>query len=240
MRHRSFLLCAFLALAAPLSIDGAAAQQSAPRVKAAILSFDGHTLVLDADAASVTGLPAPRPQGADRATPKPPSGKLTAVLMPATLLVAERTSVLEAIRVGDTVAALADQKDGGLRARSLTIYPDALRGANEGRFADGDAVRLGGRVTAIGDGGISLHYRGRAAEAGVCQGRALPPAVSPQSCSGDVRLTFDPAIPVTILVPGTTALLTPGALATVSLLRTADGGMATPGVIVQLPQSFPQ
>jgi hypothetical protein len=240
MRHSVFL-CALLALAGSSWIDAAAAQQSAPRIKAAILSFDGHTLVLDADAASVKGLPSPRPQGANRSTAaKAPSGKLTVVLMPATLLVAERPSVLEAIRVGDTVAALADQKDGALTARSLTIYPDALRGANEGRFADGDAMRLGGRVTAIGEGGISLHYRGRAEENGVCQGRALPPAVSPQSCAGDARLRLDPAIPVTILVPGTSALLTPGALATVSLLRNTDGGMATPGVIVQLPQSSPQ
>jgi hypothetical protein len=159
--------------------------------------------------------------------------------MPATLLVAERPSVLEAIRTGDTVAVLADLKDGALAARSLTIYPDALRGANEGRFPDGDAIRLGGQVTAISDSAISLHYRGRAEDDGVCQGRALPPAVSPQSCAGDARIRLDPAMPVTILVPATTSVLAPGVLATVSLLRTADGGMATPGVIVQLPQSSP-
>ena len=238
MRLYGFL-SAVLVMACQALPDAAAAQQSAPRVKAAILSFDGHTLVLDADAASVAGS-TPSRAGGSRSAAKTPSGKLTVTLMPATLLVAERPSVLEAIRVGDTVAALADQTDGGLTARSLTIYPDALRGANEGRFADGGALRLGGRVTAIGDGSISLHYGGRSEEGGVCQGRALPPAVSPQSCAGDARLRMDPAIPVTILVPGSTALLTPGALATVSLLRTADGGMATPGVIVQSPQSSPQ
>lgn len=227
------LACILLLLAWP------AAAQTVPRVKAPILSFDGHILILDMDAAAVEG-PAKAPAaGAHGASAAKPAGsrKLSVTLLPATLLVTRRPSVREALKVGDFVGAVVPAKDTAMTASNIYIYPDALRGANEGRFPDGDDIRLGGTVRALGADGISLHYRGLAAVDGVCQGRAQPPSVSPQYCTGDVTVHLDADTPVSLLIVGTPKLLVPGAVATVSLIKTADGGMVTPGVIVEMPHS---
>lgn len=249
MKHR--LACMLLLLlACP------AAAQTVPRVKAQVLSFDGSVLVLDADAAAVQAPPAaPAPASARGASPgsrngrrgapppatasDAPSGKLRVTLLPATLLVTRRPSVHEALKVGDFVGAVVPAKDAAMVATSIYIYPDALRGANEGRFADGDDIRLGGTVQALNADSITLHYRGLEAVNGVCMGRAAPPSVTPQYCSGEVRVGLNPDTPVSLLIVGSAKLLVPGAVATVSLIKTADGGMVTPGIIVEMPQSAP-
>lgn len=241
--------CVFLVLACP------AAAQTVPRVKAQILSFDGHTLILDADAPAVQAPPpsspsargnaaakagsgaAPGSRGTESAARAESGGKLTVTLLPATLLVRRRPTVHEALKVGDFVGAVVPAKDATMTASSIYIYPDALRGANEGRFADGDDIRLGGTVRALNAGSLTLHYRGVEAVDGVCMGRAAPVSVTPQYCSGDVTVRLDADTLVSLLIVGSQKLLTPGAVATVSLIKTADGSMITPGVIVEMPQS---
>lgn len=253
MRHSIALVLCLLAFA------GTAQAASAPRVKAKILSFDGKVLVLDTDAAAFAPpartAPAPRRTGGasrnggaaattagapqQQGASAPAGGKLSVGLMPATLLVAEKPSVRQALRVGDFVGAVGKLAGGTLDARNIYIYPDALRGANEGRFADGNELRVGGTITALTGDGLTLRYRGLGEDGGVCAGRALPAAVSPKSCAGEISVRLDTETPVSLLVPGDKSLLSPGAVATVSLARTTDGGMVTPGVIVEKTQSSP-
>lgn len=232
MKYR--LACILLLLALP------AAAQTVPRVKAKILSFDGKTLILDTDAAAVPGTspakPAPGARGNMAAKASAPT-KLSVTLLPATLLVTRKPSVRQALKIGDFVGAVVPANDSTMTASSLYIYPDALRGANEGRFADGGDIRLGGTVRSLGADSVTIHYRGVAEENGICQGRAAPPSVTPQYCSGDATVRLDGDAPVSLLIVGTPKLLVPGAVATVSLIKTADGSMATPGVIVEMPQS---
>lgn len=244
-----------------LALCPAARAQGVPRVKAAIVSFDGTSLVLDTSAAGVKAAslagvetPAARPQHAvsakgaaapPAAAPPPPppqgkDGKLTVTLLPATLMVSERNVVRQALKIGDFIGAEVTAGTGGaLAATSVYIYPDTLRGANEGRFADGNVTRIGGTLSAIGADTLTVHYRGLGESGGVCAGRAVSAAVTPRSCSGDATFAFDRDAPVTLMTLGTKSLLTPGALATVSLVRVAGGGMATPGIIVEKPQSAP-
>jgi len=226
-------------------VYGAAAAQGVPRIKAKIISRNGNTLVLDADAGAVSvaplgndqaAKPAPSASSKKGGMPRPAVGaKLTLSLMPATLVVVEHRSVRDAIKVGDFIGATAVVAQGELKTRSIVIYPDILRGSDEGRFADGDVLRVGGQVSALTAQGITIRYRGKGEKDGVCAGRAAPRVLAGQYCTAEIFLALPASIPVSLLVPGDAKLLTPGRVVTASVVRLGADQLATPGVIVQQP-----
>ena len=227
--------------AAPVFVSAAAAQ-AAPRVKAKLVAFDGRQMTLEL-LTPFRPLPA-RPVAGNTSPPKdetlPDKAPLTVAVLPDTRYVVTETSSFAALKTGEYAgAAVTQSRDGRLTAKDVYIYADALRGSGEGRFRDGDEVRINGSVSALQDAGMTLHYRGAlvsSAGAGrtVCEGRALPPAlVSPLACTGDAVIAVPADTPVSTLAIGDKSLLVPGALLSVSLAKNEAGESVTPGVVVE-------
>lgn len=191
-----------------------AAAQSVPRVKGRVTGFDGLTFQL-------------APEGGG-----PP---LSIRLQSRTQFMTLEPRPLAAIATGAFAGATVVLQDGALLAREVHLYPEALRGSGEGRLpqADGSAV-INGAVTAIGNGRITLFYRGGRMAGGVCLDRADPRLPSPV-CTADPAILVPRDAAIRALVPGGRPLLKAGVIATVSVETDAKGIRSTPGLLLEKP-----
>lgn len=205
-------------------VTTASQAQPVTRIKAKLVGFDGKVMTLQ------TG-----------ATDKP----LTVALTPETRFVQSQAADFSALTVGGYAgAAVSEQSGGGLRARDVYVYADALRGTGEGRFPDNDRLMVNGTVSKVEpskdghDGIVTIHYRGAlVSQAGkgktICEGRASPAAyASPLSCAADAAIQVLPGTTISALTVGDVGLLVPGATVTVAMVKLADGSAIAPGVIV--------
>jgi hypothetical protein len=229
---------------------GAAAQclpasaQPVTRIKARLVSIDGAVLTL-------TPLSPADKVLAARAGTAGTGDNVTVSVTPDTRYVGAEKSDFSAIKIGDYIgAAVTQQRGQWLRAQIVYLYAEALRGSGEGRFAEGDRLLINGAVSAVkptapqdtSDGTVSVHYHGAGLTNAVkgqpplCEGRATPaPFASPLACEADATIEVLPGTPVEALTIGDQALLTPGAVVTVAMMKMADGKIVTPGVIVEKP-----
>jgi hypothetical protein len=210
-------------LGAALLIATSASAQPVPRIRARIIAFDGQTLTLQPDGTTAD------------------ADWLRVSVRPNTRFVSTAKVQLSAIKPGDFAgAAVIPEAGGRLGAREVHVYPGPLRGSGEGRFAEGPPGRLmiNGAVATADDGTLTLHYRGGAMNKDLCEGRA-PVPITPQACTGNAVITIADGIPVTALALGDKSLLTPGAMAVVSVAAAPDGTKFTPGLIVEKPVAAP-
>ncbi len=221
--YRGFELRVWPVLGAALLIASFASAQPVPRIRARIIAFDGKTLTLQPDGTSAD------------------ADWLRVGILPNTRYVSTAAAKLSAIRPGDFAgAAVIADPDGKLQAQEVHVYPGPLRGAGEGRFPEGvpGRIRINGAVAAAADGSLTLHYRGAAMNKEICEGRAAVP-IRPQACTGDAVIAIADGVPVTALTPGDKSLLTPGAMAVVSVVTSPDGTRITPGLIVEKTTAAP-
>ena len=205
MRFRPVLLLCLFALSSP------AAAQTVPRIKARLLSIDGALMSVDAG------------------DNKP----MTIGLMPATKIVKQEKRALTDIKPGDYVGAtFTVAKDGSRHAQEVHVLPDELRGSGEGVIAAGtNRFTVGGTVSALGPGTLTLQYHGsEGTDGSACTGRALP---LPGGCQGSATIAVAPGVPLVGLVHGDKSLLVPGAVLAISVLAGPDGHPVTPGLTVE-------
>lgn len=223
-----------LTLAAICFAAQANAQGVTSRIKARLNAFDGQTLTLQPLLPS--GAPAP-------------GDAVRVALSPQARIVQQQKSFFGAIKTGDYVGAAVSERGGRLRAQTVYLYAEPLRGTGEGRFEDNGRLMVNGtvreaRAATQFDGTVIVHYRGAtltgARARAVCEGRAVAPAyASALACSADAAIEVVPGTPVSALTLGDKDLLAPGAVLTVSVTRQPDGSQASPGIIVEMPQSPP-
>lgn len=190
--------------------------QSAPRIKAVVVSFDGKLLTVK--------------------TSDPQS--LQVALMPSTRIVRQVKRTLTDIKTGDYIGAtIINAKDGSHHAQEVHLFPGSLRGSGEGLFAvDSTHFMIDGTVTSAAPNAIGLDFRGSGDEnANPCTGRA--PANG--GCKGHADIAVAAGVPVTGLVDGDTTLLVPGAIVAVSILAGSDGHPVTPGLTVEDREAAP-
>ena len=151
---------------------------------------------------------------------------------------AKRT--LADLKAGDFIGASAlKAADGTLHAQEVHVFPDSMRGAGEGLYAQSDANpnRLMtnatvAQVTAVAPnkGSIKLTYRGGSAAAdGSCTGRAGSGA----GCTGNTEILISPGIPIIALMTGDESLLVPGAAVSVSAMTSTDGTLQSSRLTVE-------
>ena len=189
-----------------------AAAQSVPRVKGRVTAFDGLTFQL-------------QPEGGG--TP------LSIRLQARTQFMTLEPRSLAAIKPGSYAGATVALRDGSLVASDVQLYPDQLRGSGEGRLPQADGrIVINGAVTAVGNGRITLFYRGGRMANGVCLDRPDPRTPSP-ACTADPVIQVPRDASVRALVPGGRPLLEAGVLATVSIETDEKGVRSTPGLILE-------
>jgi hypothetical protein len=208
---------------AGIAMAFAAFAQPAPRIRGQVMAFDGKVLTLQPDGTTAD------------------TDWVRIAVRPDTRYVSTEKYRLSDIKPGDFAGAgVIPEPDGKLRAQEVHVYPGALRGSGEGRFAEGPPGRLmiNGTVAAERDGALTLHYRGAALDNGICKGR-LPVPITPGACAGDAVITVAPGVPVTALAMGDKDIVVPGATAVVSIVTAPDGSKFTPGLIVEKPAASP-
>jgi len=208
---RKWLALAGLAFALP------ALAQPVPRVRGKILSFDGKMLVLQPDGTSAD------------------ADWLRVAVRPETRYAVTGKSRMRDIKSGEFAgAAVTMGADGKLLAQDVYVYPNPLRGAGEGRFADSKPSRLmiNGTVAVAEDGALTLRYRGAGMKNGVCEGR-MPVPITPDACAADAVIGIPPGTPVTRLSMADAKAVTPGLIAVVSVATAPDGGKIAPGLIIE-------
>ena len=230
------LTCAALLLCAGQVFDTQlqAQAQGTTRIKARLTAFDGQAMTLQP--LMPNGMPAP-------------GDALRVWLLPQTQIVRQQKSFFGAIKPGDYAGAAVAERGGRLRAQNVYLYAEPLRGSGEGRFEDNGRLLVNGTVREAKpatqfDGTFILRYRGAtltgARNRAVCEGRAVAPAfASALACSADAAIEVAPGTPVSALTVGDKGHLTPGAILSVAVTRQPDGSQASPGIIVEMPQSPP-
>lgn len=202
--------CAAALIALTLALTGPALGQSAPRIKAKLVAFDGKILTLDDG-----------------------SGKMLAVgLLDGAHIVQQQKRALSDIKTGDYVGAtVIAARDGSRHAEEVHVFPPSLEGAGEGLFAVGAGhFMLDGTVSAVQPGQLTIAYRGAEGGDGPgCTGRA--PALG--GCKGSAVVTVANGVPVSALVDGDKTLLVSGAVVAVSIIAGPDGKPVTPGLTVE-------
>jgi hypothetical protein len=200
------------------------------RVKAKLVSFDGAVLTLQ----PATGAP------------------FSVSILPDTRYVGSAPVSFAAIRPGSYAGAAVSEGRDGLRAVTIYLYADALRGTGEGRFPEGDRLLVNGAVSAVKaaqdrqDASLTIHYRGaglsqRGKGSAVCEGRATPaPYASLMACEADAVIAVASNTPISALTVGDKSLLTPGSMVTVSMTKLADGKAVAPGLVVEGTVEKPQ
>jgi hypothetical protein len=193
-----------------LALPSLAMAQTLPRIKATVVAFDGKALTLDDG-----------------------SGKPMVVgLTPTTRIVRQEKRALADIKTGDYVGAtLTVARDGSRHAQEVHEFPESLRGSGEGLVGmANNRFMIGGTVSAIAPGSLTLDYRGSEGEDGpACSGRAAKAG----GCRGSSAIAVAAGVPVIALLDGDKSLLVPGAILAVSILAGPDGKPVTPGVTVE-------
>lgn len=209
MRH-AFAVAMLLGLGASATSVQA---QSVPRIKVTILSFSDQLLTV-------------RPVG-EKDTMK-------VGVRPATRILKERAESLAGIKAGDFIGATLAKAGSGYAAQEVHIFPEALRGTDEGLYplAEGSPRSIvNATVTAIGADGISLKFRG--AGGNPCTGRAPVGMAAAGGCNGAITIRTGTNVPVIALEPATQADLKPGAVVALSIMAGPDGRPVTPGLTIE-------
>src|SRR4051812_34823810 len=137
--------------------------QSAPRVRATLVSLQGNLLTVETE----------------------DHEQQVIELSSTALIVQQQKRTVADIKTGDYIGATyLTARDGAHRAQEVHIFPEVLRGSGEGLFGiDGGRFMIDGTVKATGPGLLTISYRGadggdgpgctgRAPRAGGCQGEA--------------------------------------------------------------------
>ncbi len=188
--------------------------QTPPRIKAAVVGFDGGML---------TVMPVGEKQS------------MKIGVRPATRILKTEARTLGDIQPGDYVGAtLTKTTQGAFDAREVHVFPPALKGSGEGLYPaspNSGTFILGGIAAQTGGSTLTIRFRGATGEGVNCTGRAvLNPLVG---CQGGATIAVAANAPVTALVPGDKSLLVPGAIVTVSIMAGPDGRPVTPGLTVE-------
>jgi len=202
-----------------LFLAGPVLAQSAPRIRATLLSFQGNLLTVQTE---------------DRE-------QQVIELAPTALIVQQQKRGLGDIKQGDYVGVtFLTGRDGQRRAQEAHIFPEVLRNNGEGLFGiDGGRFMLNGTVRTTGPDLLTIGYRGaQGGDGASCTGRA-PRA---GGCQGEVDIVVAPGVPVRALVAGDKSLLVPGAVLAISLVAGNSGHPMSPGLTVEgmAPPETPQ
>jgi hypothetical protein len=208
------MLAAGLVMLCVTGLPHIAFAQTAPRIKAVVKSFEGSTLTV-------------LPQG--------DTAPMKIGVRPATRIMKEEESSLDAINVGDYIGAtLTKGAKGALAAQEVHIFPKALSGSGEGLFppTPGSSVTiLNGTVSAAGPAALSVKFRGASGDGPSCSGRALINPIA--GCKGEITIAVAANIPVLALMPGDKSQLVPGAVLAISIIAGPDGKPVTPGLTIE-------
>ena len=189
-----------------------AGAQSVPRIKAAVVAFDGATLTI-------------RPDG-ERDTMK-------VGIRPATRILKEDVVSLGAIPQGSFIGAtLAKSAIGEFSAQEVHVFPESLRGSGEGLYpATPGSSRyiLNGSLLSTTPTTINVKFRGQAGAN--CTGRA--PLDTSQGCQGNAIFAVPAGTPVLALSPADKSLIKPGTVLALSIMAGPDGRPVTPGLTIE-------
>jgi hypothetical protein len=142
---------------------------------------------------------------------------VTVTLAPNFSVVAVSKASLGDIKPGSFVGAAAlPQPDGTFKAQEVVVFPEDLRGNNEGHFRwdlSPGSTRTNATVSAMmsGNGGTALTLKHK---------------------DGEVKVVVPRDVPIVTLGPGDKRLLVPGAGVFVPASRAADGALSAGRVLV--------
>jgi Domain of unknown function (DUF5666) len=142
---------------------------------------------------------------------------VTVTLAPNFAVVAVSKASLGDIKSGSFVGAAAlPQSDGTFKAQEVLVFPEAMRGSNEGHYPwdlSPGSTMTNAAVTAMvsGNDGTALTLKHK---------------------DGEVKVVVPPDAPIVTLGPGDKSLLVPGAGVFVPASRAADGALSAGRVLV--------
>jgi hypothetical protein len=183
-----------------------AAAQPAPRrggpaITGSVISLQGQTLQVDTRA----------------------NGPVTLTLGPQANIIDQEPATLSDVKAGRFIGTTAVQRaDGKLHATEIHIFPESMRGAGEGHYPMGapNTTMTNGNIEAV-TGSVTRSASGHAG--------MLTLQVSYKG--GQSRIVVPPNVTVTMMQPGSPALLQPGANVTV-LARSSPTGLLANAIIV--------
>jgi hypothetical protein len=220
-------LSTLAAVSAFLLATSALAQNAPPgrgagggtNITGTIVSFDGTTLAIKADA----------------------DGAVTsAALAPnATITTSQKVKLSdikpnEFVATGGTLGA-----DGKIHSNEIRIFPEANRGRGEGQFPMAQAGQVMTNATikqvvSVSDGGtMKMSFKGSAVGPdGKCTGRA--PTDGSAGCTGETEIQVAPDVPVVRQAVADKSALKAGTKATVNVANGPDGAPAVSRVTLTL------
>jgi len=189
------LLSRTAALVCGLLLAGAASAQTPARIRGAVAALDGQTLTV-------------KTREGPEVKIKLADNYAVAAVVPITM---------DQIKPGSFVGSAAmKQADGSMKAVEVLVFPDAMRGANEGHYPWDlmpESTMTNATVEAVVDGTagreMALSYKG-----------------------GKQKIVVPAGVPVVTFEPGDKSLLVPGALVFVGAQRAADGSLSAARVNV--------
>ena len=142
---------------------------------------------------------------------------VTVTLAPNFAVVAVSKASLGDIKSGSFVGAAAlPQSDGTFKAQEVLVFPEAMRGSNEGHYPwdlSPGSTMTNAAVTAMvsGNDGTALTLKHK---------------------DGEVKVVVPQDVPIVTLGPGDKSLLVPGAGVFVPASKAADGALSAGRVLV--------
>jgi hypothetical protein len=142
---------------------------------------------------------------------------VTVTLAPNFAVVAVSKASLGDIKSGSFVGAAAlPQSDGTFKAQEVLVFPEAMRGSNEGHYPwdlSPGSTMTNAAVTAMvsGNDGTALTLKHK---------------------DGEVKVVVPQGVPIVTLGPGDKSLLVPGAGVFVPASKAADGALSAGRVLV--------
>lgn len=142
---------------------------------------------------------------------------VTVTLAPNFAVVAVSKASLGDIKSGTFVGAAAlPQSDGTFKAQEVLVFPEAMRGSNEGHYPwdlSPGSTMTNAAVTAMvsGNDGTALTLKHK---------------------DGEVKVVVPQGVPIVTLGPGDKGLLVPGAGVFVPASKAADGALSAGRVLV--------
>ncbi len=142
---------------------------------------------------------------------------VTVMLAPNFAVVAVSKASLGDIKSGSFVGAAAlPQSDGTFKAQEVLVFPEAMRGSNEGHYPwdlSPGSTMTNAAVTAMvsGNDGTALTLKHK---------------------DGEVKVVVPQGVPIVTLGPGDKSLLVPGAGVFVPASKAADGALSAGRVLV--------
>lgn len=142
---------------------------------------------------------------------------VTVTLAPNFAVVAVSKASLGDIKSGTFVGAAAlPQSDGTFKAQEVLVFPEAMRGSNEGHYPwdlSPGSTMTNAAVTAMvsGNDGTALTLKHK---------------------DGEVKVVVPQGVPIVTLGPGDKSLLVPGAGVFVPASKAADGALSAGRVLV--------